>query len=160
MSFKGVDTFFDVLSIVKDPEKYSKLISQLQDETKQYTEAVEAVVAISEVSDYTRNIRENDTKAKQALIEAQQTAFSTIQEAKDQAKAIKDKAKEIQKKADDFASSLLEKEQQLKDFEKSLSAQERTLSNLTTEANKVIAENKVIKEDLEDRKAKLMAAIG
>jgi cell division septum initiation protein DivIVA len=160
MSFKGVDTFFDVLSIVKDPEKYSKLISQLQDETKQYTEAVEAVVAISEVSDYTRNIRENDTKAKQALIEAQQTAFSTIQEAKDQAKAIKDKAKEIQKKADDFASSLLEKESALVSRETKISEREKELTKLVNEANIMIIENTKLKQDLEDRKAKLMAAIG
>ena len=72
MSFKGLDSFFEVLAIVKDPAKYEDLVTRLANETKQYTEAVEAVVAVSEVSDYTRNIRENDLKAKQALTDATQ----------------------------------------------------------------------------------------
>ena len=106
MSFKGLDSFFEVLALVKDPAKYEDLITRLANETKQYTEAVEAVVAVSEVSDYTRNIRENDLKAKQALTDATQQAFNIVQEAKESAKAIKDKAKVLQTKAEVCSESL------------------------------------------------------
>ena len=160
MSFKGVDTFFDVLSIVKDPEKYSKLISQLQDETKQYTEAVEAVVAISEVSDYTRTIREKSAQIDSTLKETYVEAEKIISSAKAEAKTIRDKAKEIQKKADDFSSSLLEKESALVSRETKISEREKELTKLVNEANIMIIENTKLKQDLEDRKAKLMAAIG
>lgn len=160
MSFKGLDSFFEVLAIIKDPAKYEDLVTRLANETKQYTEAVEAVVAVSEVSDYTCNIRENDMKAKQALTDATQQAFVIVQEAKESAKAIKDKAKILQTKAEEFAQSLSEKEKLLEDQQAELVNREKGLAQQTEYIQYQMEANKKLHDELQARTAKLLEAIG
>lgn len=74
----GLDSFFDVLAIVKDPVKYEAKVGELQKLIAQYTEVVEAVVALGAVNDYTQNIKKREEETKSILEHAKQDAKDTI----------------------------------------------------------------------------------
>ncbi len=74
MSVKGLDTFLDVFDLIKNPEKYEAKIAQLRSDTAQYKEAVEAVVALSEVNDFIVATKKREETSKIELEEARKTA--------------------------------------------------------------------------------------
>ncbi len=100
MAIKGLDSFLDVFEIIKDPAKYEAKIKEIQDVTKQYKEATEAVVALASVNDYVLSIKEREQSSKKALEDAKAEATDIVAKAKEEARAIKEKAKEAKEQAD------------------------------------------------------------
>lgn len=122
---KGLETFFDVLDIIKDPKKFQEYVEALQEETRKYKEVVEAVVELSKVNEYTMNIREREELSKTAL-----------QDAKAQVKALLEKTQaQVEKRQEAVA----EKEQVLANKEASLA----TLSKELADKNAQLASQQV-----------------
>lgn len=156
---KGLDSFFDVLAVINDPGKYQAKVEELKKITNDYAVVVESVVKLSEVNDYTQNIKKSKDEAEAALVAAKVEAENIVAKAKEDADAMKAINKVTKAKLDERQASLNEKEKSLTEkevmlndksasmvaFEKTLKNKEQQLADLSVE--------------LDARKAKLMAAM-
>lgn len=158
-AIKGLDSFFDVLAVINDPGKYQAKVEELKKITNDYAVVVESVVKLSEVNDYTQNIKKSKDEAEAALVAAKVEAENIVAKAKEDADAMKAINKVTKAKLDERQASLNEKEKSLTEkevmlndksasmvaFEKTLKNKEQQLADLSVE--------------LDARKAKLMAAM-
>lgn len=158
-AIKGLDSFFDVLAVINDPGKYQAKVEELKKITNEYSVVVESVVKLSEVNDYTQNIKKSKEEAEAALVAAKEEADKIVVQARIDADAMKAVNKVTKAKLDERQASLNEKEKSLTEkevmlndrsasmvaFEKTLKNKEQQLADLSVE--------------LDARKAKLMAAM-
>lgn len=158
-AIKGLDSFFDVLAVINDPGKYQAKVEELKKITNEYSVVVESVVKLSEVNDYTQNIKKSKEEAEAALVAAKEEAEKLVVQARTDADAMKAINKVTKAKLDERQASLNEKEKSLTEkevmlndksasmvaFEKTLKNKEQQLADLSVE--------------LDARKAKLMAAM-
>lgn len=156
---KGLDSFFDVLAVINDPGKYKAKVEELKKITNDYTVVVESVVKLSEVNDYTQNIKKSKDEAEAALVAAKVEAGIIVGKAKEDAEAMKAVNKVTKAKLDERQASLNEKEKSLTEKEvmlndksASMAAFEKTLTNRSQHLANLSVE-------LDARKAKLMAAM-
>jgi uncharacterized phage infection (PIP) family protein YhgE len=136
---KGLDSFLDVLAVINDPSKYEAKVLELQNLTKQYTEVVEAVVALAGVNDYTTSIKAREELSKQVLVDA-----------KEEAKGITAKAKETAAKK---AAALDERENEVSKREGKVVEMEKTLEAAMTKVTEEL-------QDLSSRQAYALARKG
>ena len=72
--FKGLDTFLEVVDVISDPKKYQAKVDELKQLTANYVTAIESVVALASVNDYTQNIRKREESSKIELENARNDA--------------------------------------------------------------------------------------
>ena len=72
--FKGLDTFLEVVDVISDPKKYQAKVDELKQLTANYVTAIESVVALASVNDYTQNIRKREESSKIELETARKDA--------------------------------------------------------------------------------------
>jgi chromosome segregation ATPase len=156
---KGLDSFFDVLAVINDPGKYQAKVEELKKITNDYAVVVESVVKLSEVNDYTQNIKKSKDEAEAALMAAKVEAENIVSKAKDDADAMKAINKVTKAKLDERQASLNEKEKSLAEKDSMVMAMKTDLDK----TEKILKEKEVrlaaLAEELDAKKAKLMAAI-
>jgi uncharacterized protein (DUF3084 family) len=156
---KGLDSFFDVLAIVKDPTKYEAKVKELQKMVNDYTVVIESVVKLSEVNDYTVNIKKSKEEAEKQLAAAKEEA-SIIKEKAVQAAANKMKTlDEMEEKLNVRQADLNQRDTTMQEKMAGMIALEKELADkasvLDEKATKLVA----LEADLAERKAKLLAAM-
>jgi DNA repair ATPase RecN len=141
---KGLDSFLDVLELVKDPKKFDSKIKEIKAETDKYQSVVEAVVKLSEVDDYITNIKSTNAKAEQALSEATEKAETLVNTARVNAKAVLDEASKTKEKANtmlrdyqDKLNDITEKESQLAKERTAFNAEVQKLSTAKEETEEL-----------------------
>ena len=122
---KGLDSFFDVLEIIKDPVKYDAKLQELKQQVAQYKEVVEAVVSLAKVNEYTVSIRERELKSAELLAQAERDVAAIIKNAQIEADTLKAEARVL--KEDSVAEN-----KDVKDLKKQLKEQ---LQKATDETN-------------------------
>lgn len=122
---KGLDSFFDVLEIIKDPAKYDAKLQELKQQVAQYKEVVEAVVSLAKVNEYTVSIRERELKSAEILAQAERDVAAIIKNAQIEADTLKAEARVL--KEDSVAEN-----KAVKDLKKQLKEQ---LQKATDETN-------------------------
>jgi chromosome segregation ATPase len=156
---KGLDSFLDVVEILGNPSKYKEKIDTLKAATKQYTEVVEAVVALASVNDYTANIKKRDEETKILLTEAKEKAVAITAEAKTKAaeklKKLEEREENIRK---DFDFLTLESDRLAKQAEELKKQQADVVeakAYIAAREADLAAANRVLAE----KQAKLKAAL-
>lgn len=158
-AIKGLDSFFDVLAVINDPGKYQAKVEELKKITNEYSVVVESVVKLSEVNDYTQNIKKSKEEAEAALVAAKEEADKIVVQARTDADAMKAVNKVTKAKLDERQASLNEKEKSLTEKETIVMAMKTDLDK----TEKILKEKEVrlvaLAAELDAKKAKLMAAI-
>jgi phosphatidate phosphatase PAH1 len=75
MSVKGLDSFFDVLEVLKTPEVFEQRAKELQEETRKYEEAIQSITKLQSVNDFIKEINLNKQNAKEVLETAHSSAI-------------------------------------------------------------------------------------
>jgi len=158
-TIKGLDSFLDVLSLIKDPAKFESKVKELQTETKKYQEVVEAVVKLSDVNDYTQSIRQREESSKETLATANEAAKAIIAKAVTDADQAGASAKEAAKKAREAASAVTKREEVVTVAEKELAVRLAMIAKADMDLSQRQADLANQERDLAERKAKLAAAI-
>lgn len=157
---KGMDSFLDILELIKNPAKFDAKVQELNQATKQYTASVEAVVSLAAVNDYTQSIRKREEESKQILSDARTEAASELAKARAKASEVLAKAEETSEKAKKALAAVVARENDLEPQEKALLARREALAV----AEKAVVDREeaasVLEMDLAARKAKLLAAMG
>ena len=86
---KGLDSFFDVLEVIKDPKKYEAKLTELKTQVDAYKEVVEAVVKLAEVNEYTTSLKDKEQRTKELLAQAERDVAAVIRNADNEAAEIK-----------------------------------------------------------------------
>lgn len=144
MSVKGLDDFIAVVQILSNPEKYTEKVNELKALIANYTEAIEAVVKLADVNDYTENIRVREAQSKAELEAARIEAADIKRKAKEYEDASKKAIKEKQ-----LALTLAEKsldETSMKVRERETEC-EKESENLRKEYNKFQADKLAFEEE-------------
>lgn len=71
MSIKGLDTFFDVLAVIKNTDSFENRLQELAEATQKYEEAIKSVAGLQNVQDFINDIEINKKKAKELVEEAE-----------------------------------------------------------------------------------------
>ena len=157
---KGLESFFEVLNLIKNPDKYDTKIAELKAVTAQYTASVEAVVALSNVQQYTQSIRQREEDSKKALEDAKAEATALAVSGRTKADKMLKHAQEVSQKAVEDSEVAAAKLDAANAREAAVAASMATLAKAWEEFN---AKEKALAElgvELEERKKKLLAAMG
>lgn len=112
---KGLDSFFDVLEIIKDPAKYDAKLQELKQQVAQYKEVVEAVVSLAKVNEYTVSIRERELKSAELLAQAERDVAAIIKNAQIEADTLKAEARVLKEDSVAENKAVKDLKKQLKD---------------------------------------------
>lgn len=91
MSVRGLDDFISVVNVVSNPDKYTEKVNELKGLIANYTEAIEAVVKLADVNEYTQNIRTREEQSKAELESAKKEAQDIKAKAREYSRSEKDK---------------------------------------------------------------------
>lgn len=156
---KGLETFFDVLEIIKSPEKFQEYLKLLQEETRKYQEVVEAVIELSKVNEYTLSIRQREEESKQLLQEAKIKAKELLEKATKQVEQKEATLVAAQQEIATKETFLKTKQSSLETLEKSLQSQAKDLALSKESFDKKHQEVQTLKAEFEDKLAKLKAIV-
>ena len=160
MSVRGIQDLADLIDLLKNPAKYDEKISQLRGEIERYNAAIESVVKLDSVNEYTINIKNKseaiDKEYEQAKANSAQLLAATkleVEAAKAEIKKAQDKikAKELLIKATE-ETQLANAKYQTEFAEK--------LEKKANELSAKEAQLDALEKELAERKAKLLAALG
>ena len=158
MSVRGLDSLAEIIDLLKNPAKYDAKMAELRGEIDRYHAAIESVTKLSEVNEYTLNIRE-----KSAKIDAEYAAHQ--EKVNKELAALADEVKQAKKKLKDRELKLEEQEKQAKEVgeQQLLIAKEQTafaekLEKKSVELTQREAKLDELEKELAERKAKLLAA--
>jgi F0F1-type ATP synthase membrane subunit b/b' len=164
----SANQFFDLLSLVSNPDAYSKKLQELQDATAEHKKYVEAVCPIADIIRVKSEADEDKKAAKNALNDANAKAQEIVDVANSRAKDIVDvansKAKDITDAAqllEATSKALMSAAQQASDV--AAKAQVKADSDIlaaqakSTELDKAIADAEAAKKDAENTKALILA---
>ena len=157
---KGFDSFQEVLDLIKNPDKFDSKVKELNVIVDRYTEAVEAVTKLSEVNEYTQSIKVREEESKKTLEEAKAQAAHIVAVAKAEADGLKKKAQEATQKAARDSEMALGRVSAAIAREELVAASEALLAKAKEEFNikdKMLSD---LGDELNERKAKLLAAMG
>lgn len=157
---KGLDSFLDVLELVKNPTKFEAKIAELKDATAKYDEAIKSVVGLANVNDYIQGISARDAESKRLHKEAEVTANKMVSDAHDEAASIKKLSKDKVDKIQVREEAVTVLETSLKAKEKVLNEKEGVLNTLNQTLLAKEASLASIEQELSERKAKIIAAMG
>lgn len=156
-NIKGLDSFFDVLAMINNPNAYEQKIKELKEQTDKYRVVVEAVVELAKVNDYTMSIRDREEKSKELLVNAENTAKKIIDTATIQAQNILDEKRVELKKVKEQLSSLKTKELALQGLQEEINKKQHQLSiverTLTDRENLILQKEKEINDRLNKLKS-------
>jgi chromosome segregation ATPase len=157
---RGLDSFEAVLELVKNPKAFEDKAAELRKITDTYHAAIESVVKLDSVNEYTLNIKNKSAQVDQLLERAQQESAKILADAKVESEKAKE---EVKQKRD----ALSKKEKLVADREASVAVAEQSLKQAQdklalAEVAVAAKEEKLValEKDLNERKAKLLAAIG
>ncbi len=160
MSVRGLDSLAEVIDLLKNPAKYDAKMNELREEVGRYHAAIESVVQLESVNEYTQNIREKSAQVDKLLADTQETTTRLIAEAKAEAEKLKAEAKAkkeiVSAKEKQVAEKLAKLEQDQAELSK---AQAKSVEVAAALQSKAIALD-VLAKELDERKAKLLAALG
>lgn len=122
MAFKGLEDFFSVVDLLNNPDKYKSKVEELKALTASYTEAIEAVVKLADVNDYTENIRYRN-----------ELSIKELEKAKEEATNIRGKATEF---ANKVKKDISEKERTLSVKEQSFDSRKKDIEKKEKEISK------------------------
>lgn len=159
MSVKGLDSFFDVVEVLKDPKKFEAKAKELKEMTRQYQEVVEAVVELSKVNEYTVSIREREEQTKKLLEEAKQNANKVVADAKGKADGILDEARKTKTKAEELVREFQGKAAELDKQREELSIKAHRLAVAEEALNKKDADLLAKQVEIDERLAKLKSVM-
>lgn len=125
---KGLDSFFDVLAVINNPDAYEQKVKELKEQTEKYRVVVESVVELAKVNDYTMSIRDREEKSKEVLMNAENTAKKIIDTATIQTQGLLDEKKTELKKVKEQLSSLKAKELALQGLQEEVNKKQHQLS--------------------------------
>jgi len=157
---KGLESFLEVLELIKNPDKYDAKVAELKAATAQYTASVEAVVALSQVNQYTQSIRQREEDSKKALEDAKAEAAALVVAAKAKADGMIKEAQEATQKAAGDSEVALARVSAAIVREQLLEASEASLAKAWEDFK---AKDKLLSDlgdELTERKNKLLAAMG
>lgn len=157
---KGLDSFLDVLELVKNPSKFEAKIAELKDATSKYDAAIKSVVGLANVNDYIQGISARDAESKRLREEAEKMAHAMVSDAHDEAASIKKLSKDKVDKIQVREEAVVVLETSLKTKEKVLNEKEVVLNTLNQTLSAKEASLASIEQELSERKAKIIAAIG
>jgi DNA repair exonuclease SbcCD ATPase subunit len=159
MAIKGLDSFLDVVEVLGNPKKYQDKINEIKAATKQYTEVVEAVVALAGVNDYTENIKKRDEETKILLTEAKEKALSITAEAKAKAAEKLKKIDEMEDSLRKQADTLLAETTRLEALKAELDKQQAEIKEEKAYLAARTSDLAVANQALAEKQAKLKAAL-
>ncbi len=157
--FKGLDTFLEVVDVISNADKYKGKIDELKKVTASYKEAIEAVVKLAEVNDYTASIRDREEKSKKILSDAQVEAAVVLDAAKAEAQKILLDANGVKA---DLSAKLQEAKDNAKTYKEqlaSISKEKDALVKQTDALEKEKATVEALKLDLQVRLDKLKSVM-
>jgi hypothetical protein len=157
---KGLESFLEVLDLIKNPDKYDAKVAELKAATEQYTASVEAVVALSQVNQYTQSIRQREEDSKKALEDAKAEADALVVAAKAKADGMIKQAQEATQKAAGDTEMALTMVSAAMVREGLVADSEATLAKAWEEfkvKDKLLSD---LGDELTERKNKLLAAMG
>ena len=157
---KGLESFLEVLELIKNPAKFDAKIAELKAATAQYTASVEAVVALSNVNDYTMSIRKREEESKKVLEDAKNEASTLVAKAKSEATELKAKAHKDAQKAVEAVASAQNKVDSATAREQQVRESEATLAKAWAELREKEKSLSDLSAELTERKNKLLAAMG
>lgn len=156
MSIKGLDTFFDVLAVIKNTDSFEKRLQELAEATQKYEEAIKSVAGLQNAQEFLSEIASNRKKAKEELDNAHNSSSviraSAEKFAQEQKKLINEQSDILNKKS----TSLSALETSLHKQERDLLKQSNSLNKREEALTKAIASLKIESEEVNKRKQKLM----
>jgi lipopolysaccharide export LptBFGC system permease protein LptF len=156
---KGLDSFFDVVAVLSDPAKFQAKAEELQKMINDYTVVIESVVKLSEVNDYTVNIKKSKEEAEKELAAARDEATS-IKEKAAQAAANKMKTlEETEDKLNVRQADLNKRDVTMQEKMAGMIALEKELADKAIVLDEKATKLAALELDLAERKAKLLAAM-
>jgi superfamily I DNA/RNA helicase len=160
MSVRGLDSLAEVIDLLKNPAKYDAKLSELRAEVGRYHAAIESVVKLDSVNEYTQNIRVKSAQVDELLETTQETTAKMLSDAKAEVEKSKAEAKS-KKEVLAAKEKLLEEKLAKAEQEAAELAKEKLRQSDEQQAlNKKKDELDALAKDLAERKAKLLAAIG
>jgi cell division septum initiation protein DivIVA len=157
---KGLDSFQEILELIKNPSKFDAKVNELQLVVGRYTAAVEAVTKLSEVNEYTQSIRQREEDSKKALEDAKAEADTLVVAAKAKADGMIKQAQEATQKAAGDSEMALARVSAAIVREQLLEASEASLAKAWEDfkvKDKLLSD---LGDELTERKNKLLAAMG
>ena len=112
---KGLDSFFDVLEVIKDPDKYKAKLQEIKQVVDNYKVVVEAVVELAKVNEYTTSIRQREQQTQEILNKAERDVANIIVNAQTEANKIKSDAIAEKQVISDESREVKELKKQLKE---------------------------------------------
>lgn len=158
-NFKGLDALEDILAIVKDPSKAEAILKEIRKATEDYTTAIEAVVKLSDVNDYTLNIRKKNEEAEAAVANAKVVAQGMIDKARNYAEETKLSVSEQLSQVSIAKSELENKERNLTAMTKDLDTRMAVCIKFEEDLRNMQVQLQAERNEFEQRRSKLMAAI-
>jgi chromosome segregation ATPase len=158
MSVRGLESFVEVIDLLKNPAKYDAKIEELKQAYQNYKDAVESVTKLSEVNEYTLNIRDKSAKIDEEYKTHQEKVAKELAalsaEVKETKAKLKDREEKVKQK--EILSEQIAQEQ----FKhaKELSAFAEKLEQKSVELTQRQAQLDEVEKELAERKAKLLAA--
>lgn len=159
MSVRGLDDFISVVNLLSNPDKYTEKVNELKGLIANYTEAIEAVVKLADVNEYTQNIRTREEQSKAELESARKEAQDIKAKARDYFNSEKDKVAGLTQDLNARKVELDNQENAIKikyrKFLEEKNANESKEKELASREEALVKGNK----DLADRIKKLSAAM-
>jgi len=158
MSVKGLDTFFDVLAVIKNPASFEKKLKDIQAEVEKYEKVIESIVGLQSVQSFIKDIEKNKQAAellvKEAQVSAETQRQSTQQYVDQQLASLKDVEGRLQQEQ----ATLTSLSKDIKNKEKELSKKEKELLEKDIQLQQKDSYIQNLTQELEERKQKLMRA--
>jgi purine-nucleoside phosphorylase len=156
---KGLESFTDVLEILKDPSKYEAKLKEIKKATADYEVVVNAVVDLSKVNDYTNNIRFREEESKHTLQSAKVQAEKILADALGKAEVTRVEVEKMLSEANEFKNLNKHVNKELKDQLKAVQDEKVALDRMAVDLeNKALALDTLEKE-LVDKRTKLLNAL-
>ena len=159
MSIKGLDSFFDVLEVLKTPEVFEQRAKELQEETRKYEEAIQSITKLQSVNDFIKEINLNKQNAKEVLETAHSSAI-VIRDAaekysREQTQSIREQQRTLAKELE----VVVEKEKELLAQQTLIEEKDKFLNDKEASLLKKMQEVESISKELELRKQKYLSIL-
>lgn len=156
---KGLDSFTDVLEIMKDPAKYEAKLNEIRKATHDYQVVVESVVELSKVNEYTSSIRFREEESKHLLTSAKEQAEKILTDAYNQAGEMKANATSILNEANEAKKENKQLNKELKEQLSDIQAQKNVLATHAAELERKSMALDNLEKELLEKRNKLLNAL-
>lgn len=159
---KAMESFLDLIEVIKDPEKYTKALDELIETHKQAQEMVELVAPAKEIEKLRSQLRAEKAAELKTIDNANVKARTILQEAERtidvKSKSIEDRLHLIEDKEQALVERVADTSAKLKAQEEELRSKAEMVEKLHITAGKMLREGKALKEEFTARIEKLRLA--